>query len=333
MSKTLERKHWNDQPISRRRFFRSAAAGVGGAAVTLSGIEAPSAQSRSVGRITLDALLISYFSASVGSTGRPLWTFSGAYANTLRFKVEEFPDLALKPKPDPTDKIVFAGHAIEQIKSEQLKNGLVMRHKGFSHTSYAFGNENVVHTSEDTTFFSILRPRLEIIGNQNKASFRFVEDDNGTGGSLFPQTVSNLQGQPELRLLSRETADSWLRVYVTDPEELVKPRFKLKATTGSISAGASTDFDLTGDGDKEFSASETAVTSAKIIAQSGFSSDALRQAFAVGNHLQITHSSLQEVEGEEVVRMRTTISRAVRGTNDIYWDSVFKTFVIVDSGS
>jgi hypothetical protein len=331
MPKTLEQMG-SSQPISRRRFFRTAAAGVGGAAIGVGAAGELSAQSRSVGQITLDALLISYFSAAVGSTGRPLWTFSGAYSHTLRLRLEEIPDLVFKPKPDPSDKIIFAGHAIEQAKSNQLKRGMVMRHKGFSGTTYGFGNEQDVHRQEDTTFFSILRPRLEITGNQNKVSFRFIGDESGNGGVIFPRPVSVLQSEEGPRFLSQETIDSWLRLYFINREELVKPRFKLKATTDFVSAGVGIPFDLSGTGDREFSASKTAVTTAKIVAQSGFESDSLRQAFAVGNHLEVTHTSLQEVDGDDVLRMRATISRATPGVTDIYWDSVFKTFVIVDSG-
>jgi hypothetical protein len=330
MPTILERVRSN-QSVSRRRFWQAAAAGVGGAVIGLGGTGEVSAQETGVGQITLDALLISYFSAAVGSTGTPLWTFKGAYANTVRLRVKELPDLVLKPKPDPSDKIIFAGHAIEQIKSDHLKNGMVMRHKGFSGTSYGFGREEDLHTREDTTFFCILRPRLEITGNQNKVSFRFIGDETGNGGALFPSPVSELQSDNGLRLLSQETIDSWLRLYVTDRQELVKPRFKLKATTGFVSAGVGIPFDLTGDGDNEFSSSRTAVTTARIVAQAGFTSESLSQAFAVGNDLEITHSSLQEIEGDDVVRMRTTVSRATGGKNDIYWDSVFKTFVIVDA--
>jgi hypothetical protein len=321
------------QSISRRRFCQTAAACVGGAAVGFGGTSEVSAQSKGAGQITLDALLVSYFSAAIGSTGTPLWTFKGAYANTVRLKLEELPDLVLKPRVDPDDKIIYAGHAIEQIKSEQLKNGMVMRHKGFTGTSYGFGNEDVVHSREDTTFFSIWRPRLEIRGNQNKVSYRFIGDDTVSGGAIFPRPVSELQNQASMRMLSQETVDSWLRLYTTDPDELVKPRFKLKASTGSVSAGVGIPFDLSGNGDKEFSPSETVVTTARIVAQNDFTSDSLSQMFAVGNHIQITHTALQEVEGDDVVRMRATISRGTGGTNDIYWDSVFKTFVIVDSGA
>ena len=51
--------------------------------------------------------------------------------------------------------------------------------------------------------------------------------------------------------------------------------------------------------------------------------------FAVGNHLQITHTSLQEIEAAEVVSMEASISRGTGGQTGISWDSVFKTFVIV----
>ena len=331
MSRSRVRIATRNTSISRRRFVQTAAAG---AAIGLSGIKEASAQEEGVAHVTLDALLISYFGASIGSTGFPWWSLRGAYANTLRLGIEEVPDLVLRPQSDPEDKIIFAGHQIEEFKSSQLKNGIVMRHKGFSGESFGFGVEEVVHTREDTTFFAIFRPRLQITGTPKKPRFRFVGDPStGNGGALFPSSVESLQGDDILRYFSRETVDSWLRIYFTDPRELVKPRFKLRASTGSVSAGVSVPFELTGDGDKEFSATKTAVTTAKIIAQSGFTSDALKQALAVGNHLEITHSSLQEVEAEDVVNMKVTIARAAGGKTDIYWDSIFKTFVIVDAGS
>src|SRR6185295_503938 len=148
--------------------------------------------------------------------------------------------------------------------------------------------------------------------------------NTGGGGALFPSAVSELQGTDILRYFSRETIDSWLRIYLSDPKELVKPRFKLRASTGSVSAGVSVPFELTGEGDTEFSSAKTEVTTAKIVAQTGFTSDELKETFAVGHHLQITHSSLQEIEAEDVVKMEATISRGAGGQTDIYWDSVFK---------
>ena len=159
---------------------------------------------------------------------------------------------------------------------------------------------------------------MEITGSAKKPRFRFIGDQTGSGGAPFPSAVGELEGNDILRYLSRETIDSWLRNYFSDPKDLVKTRFKLRASTGSVSAGVNVPFELTGDGDREFSSTKTAVTTAKIIAQSGFTSDALKQAFAVGNHLEITHSSLQEVEAEDVVNMKVTIARAAGGQTDIY---------------
>ena len=332
MSNPLERTLLQNRSISRRRFFRTAAAGATGAAIGLSGLREVSAKNEVLGQVTLDALLISYFTASIGSTGIPLWSLGGNYANTVRLRVEEAPDLVLKPQPDPNQKIIFAGHAIEQIKSGQLKNGMIMRHKGFSGETFGFGLREIVHTREDTTFFVIFRPRLEITGSPRKPRFRFVGDPNtGEGGALFPSAVRELQGTDIQRYFSRETIDSWLRIYLSDPKDLVKPRFKLRASTGSVSAGISVPFQLTGEGDTEFSSAKTEVTTARIVSQTGFTSDGLKETFAVGNHLQITHSSLQEIEVDDVVSMEATITRGTGGQTDIYWDSVFKTFVIVDA--
>ena len=334
MSTALERIVTGKQSISRRRFVQTAAAGGAGAALGLSSLSEVSAKEEVFGQVTLDAIPISYFTASIGSTGIPLWSLKGAYANTVRLRIAEFPELVLKPQPDPEDKIIFAGHAIEEFKSSQLKNGMIMRHKGFSGETFGFGFREVVHKREDTTFFAIFRPRLEITGTTKKPRFRFVGDTNSSnGGALFPTAVSEMQGKNIETYISRETLDSWLAQHVTDPKELVKPRFKLRASTGSVSPGVEMPFELTGDGDTEFSPEKTAVTKSKIIAQTGFTSAALKDAFAVGNHLEVTHSSLQEVEAEDVVRMQVTISRATGGKTDIYWDGVFKTFVIIDAGS
>ncbi|HWC75957.1 MAG TPA: twin-arginine translocation signal domain-containing protein, partial [Blastocatellia bacterium] len=160
-----------DQPIkgspliSRRRFFQTAAAGAAGAALGLNSVRQVSAQDESLGQITLDALLISYFSASIGSTGIPLWSLSGRYSNTIRIRVQESPELVLKPKPTADDSFIFAGHEIELSRSRGLKNGLIMRHKGFADTKFGFGRDEDVHTREDTVFFSIFRPRIELVGN------------------------------------------------------------------------------------------------------------------------------------------------------------------------
>ena len=316
--------------ITRRRFVRTAA-GAASAAVGLSSIHGVSAQPSSLGQITLDALLISYFSAAIGSTGIPLWSLSGSYANTIRIKEEDPPEVTLRARPDPDDRFIFAGHQIEQIRSGELNNGMIMRHKGFSGTKFGFGREEDVHTREDTVFFSIFRPRLEITGNPQKPRFRFIGDETGNGGALFPVSLRELQ-DPSFGFIRQSTSDSWKQIYVTDPALLTGPRFRLKATTDLVSAGTGIPFNLREKGDSQFSSARTAVTSSTVVAQTGFTDEELTRRFAVGNRIKITHTSLQEIEAPDAVRMEVTISRAERGVTNIYRDRVFKTFVIVDAG-
>lgn len=330
-AENVEKPEAKKDAISRRDFCR-AAAGAAGAAVAFGGAKEVLAQNSEQGEITLDALLISYFSASVGGTDVPRWMLKGNYANTIRLNVVEAPDLVLKPKPGGRGRKIFAGHKIEQFRSSQVKNGLVMRHQGFNNWTFGFGVEGVAHTHEDTVFFSIFRPRLQITGTPNKVRFRFTGDDTGNGGALFPASVGGLRAGEERDYLSQETIDSWLALYVTDRAALVGPRFQLKTDTGVVGPGVGIPIRVAEDGDRQFSAAKTATTTARIIAQSGFTSDALKQAFAVGNHLEITHASVQEVEEENTVRMETTITRATGGVSEIYWDSLFKTFLIVDAG-
>ena len=62
---------------------------------------------------------------------------------------------------------------------------------------------------------------------------------------------------------------------------------------------------------------------AKIIDQTGFDTDALKQAFAVGSDLELTYHSTQETKGKLL-----TVRLTLESTSDIYWDRVFKTFVL-----
>jgi hypothetical protein len=54
--------------------------------------------------------------------------------------------------------------------------------------------------------------------------------------------------------------------------------------------------------------------------------------FAVGNLIDITHSSVQETEARYIISMQTSIERASLGVSEIYWDEVFKNFVVIDAG-
>lgn len=328
------RKQGAKQGISRRGFLQNATAAASCLALTLGGTERIFAANREIGEVRLDAMLVTYFSASAGGTDVPSWSLKGEYSQTIRLKLMEFPDAKLSPKITQQDNRILAGHRIWQTPSSQVSRGLVMQHKGFDDTTFGFGREGDAHTSDDTIFFSILRPKLRITATAKKLRFAFTDEPsmNGGGALIFPR-VDELRNGTLENLISKETADSWLPNYITSRDALVKPRFKLRQETGSVSAGIQIPVKLTADGDAQFSAERTATTTSRIIEQTGFQSQELKDMFAVGNHLEITHSSVQEIETDKVVRMETDLTRAVPGQSEIYWDSLFKTFLIIDASA
>lgn len=319
------------QLTSRRNFLRNAATTASGLALTAGGADRVLAGNKEQGEIVLDALLVTYFSASAGGTDVPKWSLKGDYSNTISLKLAEFPDVRFTPQVTQQDNRILAGHRVWQSRSEQVSDGLVMQHKGFNNFTFSVGQEGVAHTNEDAFFFVIFRPKLRVTASSKGMRFAFTDGENqNSGGAIMFPVISELKDGSLLDLISQESTDSWLANYVTDRESLVKPRFKLRRETGSISAGIEIPINLTADGDRQFSAAKTATSTARIIQQTGFQSEDLKQMFAAGNHLEITHTSVQEIEADNVVRMNTNLTRATGGSNEIYWDSLFKTFLIID---
>lgn len=317
---------------SRRNFLCGAATAASGLALTLGGADKVFAANKESGEIVLDAILVTYFGASVGATDVPVWSLKGEYSHTLGLKLVEFPDVKLSPRITQPDNRIIAGHGVWQTRSSQMSRGLVMQHRGFGNSTFSIGAEGAAHTHDDSVFFCIFRPRLRITAASNSLRFAFTDGENQqSGGAMMFPAITELKSGSLFDLISEATINSWLPHYVSDREALVKPRFKLKHETGSVSSGVGIPINLTADGDREFSRAKTATSMSRIIAQTGFESEELKQMFAVGNHLEITHTSVQEVEAGNVVRMRTTLTRATGGGNQIYWDSLFKTFVVIDA--
>jgi hypothetical protein len=316
---------------SRRNFLYGAATAASGLALTLGGADKVFAAKKESAEIVLDALLVTYFGASVGATDVPSWSLKGEYSNTVGLKLMEFPDLRLSPRLTQPDNRIIAGHGVWQTRSSQMSKGLIMQHRGFGNTTFSIGQEGVAHTYDDSVFFCIFRPRLRVTAASNGVRFAFTDGENQqSGGAMMFTSITEIKNGSLFDLISEETLNSWLPHYVTDREALAKPRFKLRRETGSLSAGVSVPINVVADGDRAFSRAKTATSMARIIEQKGFESEELKQMFAVGNHLEVTHASVQEIEAEDVVRMRTTLTRAIGGSNEIYWDSLFKTFLIID---
>lgn len=308
---------------SRRDFIRDAGIGAAGALMGLGGSRSVLAGSSERAIITLDALMITYFSATVAAVGSSLWRLNGAYANTLRFRTVEGDDITLKGRVPEGEERVFLGHTVRQARSSMVKNGISIRHKGFDGLSLGFGSSGPA-TSDDTQIYGLLKPRLLAEGNARKLRFRFVDAE-----SEFQFPVGRLRGGDPL--IDRDTIDSWLSNYITEPARLTKPRFKFEASTGLTSPGVEHKFDVSEAGDQDFSEARTAVTTARIIGQTGFISAALQRAFDVGSKIEITHAAVQEFPKAELIAMEATLARTSAGVNDIYWDRVFKNFVVVDA--
>ena len=311
--------------VSRRAFIRSAATGAAGAAFALHKSGDAIAASKESGIITLDAMLFTYMSATIGALGHSTWILNSQYANTLRIASIENPELSFKAQVPASEEKIFIGHNARQTESSMVSGGITLRHSGFGGVSLGHGTEDGPAGPNDTRFYGMLRPRLFVKGNTKKLKFRFLDAE-----AEFSFSINNLR--KDVFGISQETTDSWLRHYITDKAELTGPRFKLKESTGLIDAGPERVFTVSEDGDDGFSEARTVAVTARIIRQEGFSSDALKQTFAIGNHIEVTHASVQEFPTDNVIKMETRLERVTPGANEIYWDRVFKNFLIIDAG-
>jgi hypothetical protein len=296
---------------SRRTFIRNAAAGVAGAAVALSGAEGVLAAIKDSGEVTLDGLLITYFSAPLGTSGSASYTFTTAYTATLGFVSLANPDISLRAGISDDQQRINGGSLIAQTESRKIDNAITLFPRP--------GEDEFFTTAtpppgmpENTVFFGLRKPVLSFKGNGSKAQFRLVDAE-----IAFTALAKNLK-----EFFNSSTADSMMRQYVSDPSALTEPRFVLIQTT---SGG---DLTVTQIAERGAPRDITSVVTARIIEQTGFSSDVLKQAFAVGSDLEITHYSAQESKGP-ILRLETNLQPSSPGITRIFWDRVFKTFVIV----
>jgi hypothetical protein len=193
----LKENNNDDAHVSRRSFIRNAAVATAGATLALGGAKTAWAKNSEVGEITLDAILITYFSATLGAIGSSSWSLEGTYSTSLRLSAHDNPDLSLRPKILGNQAGVFLGHQARQKASAQFNRAVMLRHRGFTGTSIGFSS-NGPATREETQFYGILRPRLAIFGDQNGLKYRFVEAESNF---LFPiRNFAEVEA-----LISRET--------------------------------------------------------------------------------------------------------------------------------
>src|SRR6266567_6131380 len=121
----LDLSHRIRQAISRRRVIRSAAFGTFGTALTI-GAKDVLAGGKESGEIVLDALMITYFSAPLGTISSAFWTIETSYSTSLRLGAIERPDLLFKGRVLEDEQIVLSNTSIQQAQSTQVKNAVTL---------------------------------------------------------------------------------------------------------------------------------------------------------------------------------------------------------------
>ncbi|HSO76471.1 MAG TPA: hypothetical protein VLU47_16685 [Blastocatellia bacterium] len=301
--------------MSRRSFIRNAAIGGTGAALMPGGSKNASAAAKDSGEVTLDALLISYVSPPLGTVGTSLWTPLTPYTTTLTVRSLANQDISLRARVAPDQESINGRAVVAQTQSERIEGAITVFTRPRQNES--FSTETAPPgLPENAVFFGLHRPILKFKGNGRKSQFRLVDAE-----ASFTLVAKGIRD-----FFTEDTANSILRQYVNDAGALIEPRFVLRETTdgGRIS--------ITQVAERRAPQNITATVTARIIEQVGFESDILKQAFAVGSNLEITYYSAAETRGE-ILQMESNLERSSPGLNSIYWDRVFKTFVITDTAS
>lgn len=294
------------KPVSRRTFVRRLGIGAAGSALSLSAgrlVPAALAQSQQEkGFITLDGILVTYFSVPPGEPESTSWTLLKKYSTTFTLKSAENPEIAFKASVGPGQESF--GSRGSQMNSSLVNNAISL---------FPGGGDPLSTTTFDPVFYVLINPRLFIKGTADRLRFR-IEDMS----HQFTLYASDLRFG---NMLSADTATSMGRQYITDPALLVGPRFALHETTdvpqlislpGNVAAGPAL----------------TATVTSKIVRSEGFQSDIVKQALAVGADLEITYYSVQEIHAQQILTMRTMFDSASPVVSRIYEDRLFKTFVV-----
>jgi len=299
--------------VTRRSFVRSIALGAAAGPLILGSSKGAPGQSRESGEVVLDGLLITYFSAPVGSPTSSQWTFEKRYATTVRItKVIEFPDETFSAKVPEDDERVIPFSGIKQILGRRAARTISLLPRPFRSELATYGTPPFGRP-EDTVFFGISRPVLLVSSSARSFRYRLV-----SAGGTFSLSSTDLNFGPE-------SVESWKALYTPNRSALVAPRYSLFLTA----SGGRQVFTAVEKGANLDAEELTATASARILSSEGFVSSELRGLFAPGNHLEIAYSSIPEFTGS-LMTVDVTLQREAGGVNSFYWDRVMKSFVIAD---
>ena len=299
--------------LSRRAFVCGIAKGGAGGLLALTAAEGVLAGVKDSGEITLDGLLITYFSAPLGTGGSASYTFTTGYTATFSFRSVASPEISLRAMVSDGDQRINGRSVVAQAESRKVDNAIKLfprldEEVSFTTTTPPPG------LPENTVFFGLRKPVLSFKGNGRMAQFRFIDAE---------ETFTFVANSSVRGVFSEDTATSMIHQFVADPNALTPPRFiPVLTSSGDVS--------ITQVAERGAPPDITSAVTARIVDQTGFSSDVLKRAFAVGSNLEITYYSAQESKGG-ILQLETDLKKASAGVIRVFWDRVFKTFVIVGS--
>src|SRR5262249_573774 len=285
--------------LPRRKFLCNAVIGIAGASVTLFSADSTLARSKDSGEIVLDALMWSYVAAPVGSSGSHWLSPGTGYSMTIGLESQQNRDISLRASV-PAGEERLRGD-VSQIQSGKIPHAIALSPRAEPEDSFSIAS--IGGDPQNTSFFGMCRPVLRFKGNGKKAQFRLVNAE-----CIMVTGIKPLW-EPGQRSLSPDTAASWIAQYETDPTKLVEPRFQLIQTV----SGGQLELTMRAQSDPP---DVSAVVTARILDQSGFNTDALKDAFAVGTNLEVTHFSAQD-SGSKLVNSKMDFQGAT-GTIRIF---------------
>lgn len=319
--------------ISRRGFLRNAALGTAaaGAAFALGGVGEALAQTEDSGDVTVDGVMLTYVASPVGSIGSSTWTIAKSHANTMTVVGTQNRGISISSDINVgiTDTFSVGGSTtFRQNSSTTLSNGITLRRSSTqSITTPAPGAVG------NTVILGLRSPQMHFRGNTSALRFKFL-----SALEQFAITVSDFQNNATVRsLFSVNTINSFLAQYplVNDPAgtTLIKPRFKLRLSQ-LLSAGVTDVFTFTKATGSSYSTSKTSTISVEIKQSTGFNIFSIvKVMLSVGQTLEFTQTSVQEFTTDVMITLATTLNRTSLGVSKVFWDRVWKTFVIQDKGA
>ncbi|HUK89488.1 MAG TPA: hypothetical protein VLZ81_03740 [Blastocatellia bacterium] len=296
----------NARRASRRRFLKSAGAGVLGASLLHSSRTTGWAAEKEVGTITLDALMLAYIGAVPGNRGSSVFMPLKGYQTIISLSV---PGITLTASTPPGPNVEGF---IQQSESRIVPGALNIAQA--PHITATVNNGS--GPPANSAVYGILSPKLKLKGTPEALKFHLV-----IAIQAFAVEISQLLQNPAMFDMSNDTAASMAAQYVSNVTDLTAPRYQQQqlfaAGQGSDTLFSSADF---GTG-----VAQTSVT-AKIESQTGFTSQAVKDALAVGNNITVTYNSGFDKPSGKVMSLEITGGDVPFTT---YLDTVFKSVVLV----